>query len=227
MAKDFKIRRKELKQPDQFISLTDLILTYCGEHKRLITSGVLILFFLIFIGFFLNYSSGKKDLEMETLYFEIEKIIAKKSSDTQEIITNIESILSKFRPGSQKQRAIMILANQYYDIRQYDKAISLYQDVVSKTSPMMLQYQLANTGIAYSFEGKKKYTKAIITYRTIIQSQSEYPVFHIYLSLVRCYELSNDRNGALLTLREMKTRFPNHPGIETVDYKLNKIEKMI
>jgi len=51
-----------------------------------------------------------------------------------------------------------------------------------------------------------------------------FPLFHVYLSLARCYELNKDDNGALLTLREMKTKFLGHAKIELVDFRLKKLE---
>ena len=62
-------------------------------------------------------------------------------------------------------------------------------------------------------------------YKTIIESHNEYPLFHVYLRLARCYELNNNQNGALLTLREMNARFINHPKIELVESRKKKLDK--
>ena len=136
----------------------------------------------------------------------------------------MEKLLSEFNEGVQKQRATMILADQLYNFHEYDRAISLYQDILMETSPTKLQYQLAKVGLAYSLESKNDFGAAIATYKTIIETPGEYPLFYVYLSLARCYELNNDHNSALLTLREMKTRFLNHPKIGLVDSRLKKLE---
>ena len=79
-------------------------------------------------------------------------------------------------------------------------------------------------GIAYSLEGKKDYKNAIVAYKTIIQLPNKYPLFDIYLSLARCHELNQDNNGALLTLREMKTKFSSHPKFEIIESTLKRLD---
>ena len=149
---------------------------------------------------------------------------AANGASPKKIISEMESILNEFSEGPQKQRAILIFADQLYNTHEYNRAISLYKDILNKTSPKKLQYKLASAGMAYSLEGKKDYKGAIIAYKTIIESHNKYPLFHVYLSLARCYELNNDQNGALLTLREMRARFSNHPKLEYVESRLKKLE---
>ena len=224
MVKGIKIKRKELKQPDQFISITDVILAYCLKHKTGLTFVVTALVLVIFFGLWNKHNQNVKGLAMEALYFKIEQTKAENSSNPEEIVDKIEILLNEFSEGPQKQRAVMILADQYYEIHSYNLAISLYQDILAKTSPTELQYQLASTGMAYSLEGKKDYKGAIVAYKSIIEDQNTYPLFHVYLSLARCYELNNNQNDALLTLREMKTRFSNHPKLKLVKSRLKKLD---
>ena len=181
---------------------------------------VLILFTVLWV----RHTQNLKSLGMEALYFQIEQIKADNGSNPEIIIKKLEDILNQFSEGPQKQRAVMLLADQYYENGAYNRAISLYQNILTETSPTMLQYQLASAGVAYSLEGKKDYKGAIAAYKTIIESQNKYPLFYVYLSLARCYELNNDQNGALLTLREMKVRFLNHPKMEFVESQLKKLE---
>lgn len=227
MAKNLKINRKELKQADRFISITDVALAYCSKNKVGIISLLSVIILVAFSGFWFSYNQKMKSLTMESLYFEIEQIKNANETSSNNIVEKIKNILIKFDEGPQKQRALMILADQYYKTHSYDLAISVYQSILNKTVPSNLQYQLANTGIAYSLEGKKDYKTAIVTYKTIIESHDAYPLFYIYLSLARCYELNENYNGALLTLREMKTKFLNHPKFDLVDSRLNKLESLV
>jgi len=226
MAKGTKFKRKELNQPDQFISTTDVVLAYFSKHKTGLTSVITVLVLIVLFGIWFRYNQNLKSLKMESLYFKIEQIKTKKGFKQNEIVEKIESLLSKFSEGPQKQRAMMTLADQYYINQAYDRSIALYQGVLNTESPGTLPYQLANAGVAYSLEGKKDYKGAIIAYKTIIESHNKYPLFYIYLSLARCYEYDKNQNGALLTLREMNTKFYNHPKIELVELQINKLEKL-
>ena len=101
-----------------------------------------------------------------------------------------------------------------------DSSFGIWPDTAQDLPP-------AAAGIAYSLEGKKDYSGAILKYKSIIESPSTFPLFHIFLSLARCYESNNDRNSALLTLREMNGRFSKHSKLDLVKTRIKKLEKLI
>jgi len=222
MAKTEKVRRKDLIQPDQFISTTDILIAYCSKHKIKLFSIVISLTVVVFSGLWIKYNQNKKSLGMESLYFKVEQAISAKESNSKDKIKQIGIILDEFSEGPQKQRALLLLADEYFNEASYDKAIDLYQNVLNGSrSP--LHHHLANMGIAYSLEGKKDYKNAINAYKTTIQYSNEYPLFDIYVGLARCYDLSNEKNEALLTLREMQNKFPSHSKIDVIRSKIKAL----
>ena len=222
MAKTAKVRRKDLIQPDQFISTTDILIAYCSKHKTKMISIVISLIILVFSGLWIKNNQNKKSLGMESLYFKVEQAKSAKESNSKEKIKQIGIILDEFSEGPQKQRALLLLADEYFNEASYDKAIDFYQNVLNG-SRSSLQHQLANMGIAYSLEGKKNYNNAINAYKTIIQYSNEYQLFDIYMGLARCYELNNEKNEALLTLREMQNKFPSHSYIDVFRTKIKAL----
>ena len=212
MAKSVKIKRKELNQPDQFISTTDVVMAYCSKHKTGLISVVTVLILVVFSGLWIRHSREVKSLRMEALYFKMEQA------------RTAEGVYSNDVVNQQKQRATLMLADEVYDTRDYDRAIGLYQDILNESSPTSLSHQLASMGIAYSLEGKKDYKNAIIAYKAIIQLPNKYPLFDIYVSLARCHELNQDNNGALLTLREMKIKFSSHSKFEIIESTLKRLD---
>ena len=224
MAQGTKFKRKQLKQPDQFISTTDMVFSYLSKHKISLSFIIPALILIVCLGMWFRYNQTNTSLRMEAINFEIEQITASDKIDPEQKINKIENLLKEFSDGPQKQRAILFLANQLYDAHEYNLAISLYQGILKNTASMNLHKQLANLGIAYSLEGNKDFKEAITIYKTIIESQDEFPLFDVYLSLARCYELNNDLNGALLTLREMNIRFSSHPNLTIVQSHIKKLE---
>ena len=221
MAKTTKIRRKDLIQPDQFISTTDILIAYFSKHKTIVTSIVVSLIVVVFFGLWLKSNQNKKSLNMESLYFKLEQ--AKLENDnTNDKIKKMEILLDQFSEGAQKQRAFLLLAGEYFNKGSYDKAIEYYQNVLDRSSSSLNQ-QLANVGIAYSFEGQKDYKNAINAYKNTIKHPFEYPLFDVYVGLARCYELNNEKNEALLILREMQTKFSNNLKIDSVNNKINAL----
>ena len=133
MAKGIKFKRKELNQPDQFISTTDVFLAYCSKHKTGLTSITLVILLVIFSGFWVKHTQNIKSLKMESIYFQMEQIKTENKSNPKVKLEKIENLLIKFDKGPQKQRATMILADQYYDTQSYDRAIALYQNILAET----------------------------------------------------------------------------------------------
>ncbi len=222
MAKTAKVRRKDLVQPDQFISTTDILIAYCSKHKTKIISIVISLTVLVFSGLWIKNNQNKKNLCMELLYFKVEQAKSAKESNSKDKIKQMRLLLDNFSEGPQKQRALLVLADEYFNEASYDKAIDLYQNVLNG-SRSSLQNHLANMGIAYSLEGKKDYKNAINAYKTTIQYSNEYPLFDIYLRLARCYELNNEKNETLLTLREMQNKFSSHSKIDIINSKIKAL----
>ena len=222
MAKTAKIRRKDLIQPDQFISTTDILIAYCSKHKTKLISIVISLIVVVFSGLWMKYNQNKKSLGMELLYFKVEQAKSAKDMNSKDKIKQIGLFLDEFSEGPQKQRALLVLADEYFNEASYDKAIDFYQNVLNR-SRSSLHHQLANMGIAYSLEGKKDYKNAINAYKTTIQYSNEYPLFDIYVGLARCYELNNEKNEALLTLRGMQNKFSSHSKINVIKSKIKSL----
>ena len=222
MAKTGKVRRKDLIQPDQFISTTDILIAYCSKHKIKLFSIVISLTVVVFSGLWIKYNQNQKSLGMESLYFKVEQAKSAKDRNSKDKIKQIGLFLDEFSEGPQKQRALLVLADEYFNEASYDKAIDFYQNVLNG-SRLSLHHHLANMGIAYSLEGKKDYKNAINAYKTTIQYSNEYPLFDIYVGLARCYELNNEKNEALLTLREMQNKFPSHSKIDVIKSKIKAL----
>lgn len=219
MAKTEKLRRKDLIQPDQFISTTDILIAYFSKHKTIVTSIVISIILVVFFGLWFKSNQNKKSLNMESLYFKLEQTILVNDNNK---IKKMEILLDQFSEGAQKQRAFLLLADEYFNNGSYDKAIEYYQNILDRSSSPLNQ-QLANVGIAYSFEGQKDYKNAINAYKNTIKHAFEYPLFDVYVGLARCYELNNEKNEALLILREMQTRFSNNLKIDSVNNKINEL----
>ncbi len=224
MAKSFKFSRKELNQPDQFISTTDMILAYFTRHKTRFIYLFIVLTLFIFSVLVVNHNQSKNSLLMESLYSEMEKVSFSESGKITEKINQMKEMLKEFNQSAQKQRATLMIADKYFNIGEYDQALELYKIIESESPKNTLSRKIAMVGIGYSLEGKNNYKEAIAIYQKVIQNFNDYPLFDIYLSIVRCHELSGEKSSALLILREMKVKFASHHKLMIVDEKIKKLD---
>jgi len=225
MAKRLKVTRKELlKEPDQFLSISQKVSLYASQHKNtlLIGTGVIVVFFGLLWGY--RYNQQVQNLRMESLYLKMIKIHNQKPGKApQDTTGELEKLLERFSEGPQQLRASLLLAEEYFQNGRFDKAIALYTDVRQRSGTKDLSRQLASVGLAYSYEGKKDYARAIDAYKALVNQPDGFPLFDVYTGLARCYELNNDPQNALLTLREIETKFQGHPQLESVKRRIARL----
>ena len=223
MARKEKFKRKQLKQQDQFLSVTEQVTLFLSKHKKnviaAVTAGVVI--FVAVLGF--RYNQQVQSMRMEALYFEMGEILKQKDKDRAAVVSESKEKLAEFSSGPQKLRAELLLADAYHRFGEYSEAIPIYNRILDSSRPDELHYQIANIGLAYAYEGTKDYKKGIEVFKSIIDSGSGFPLFDVYLSLARCYELDQNPDKALLILREMQSRFEGHPQSKLVDNRIKKI----
>ena len=225
MAKRVKVSRKQfLKGEDQFLTTSQKVSAYMSEHGPLMltSAGVIIVLFALVAGY--RYNQQMQDMRMENLYYQMVEINKEKSGKKPDNpIGELQKLLDQFQEGPQKIRASLLLAEEYYQDEQYDKAITLYSEISDQSGGTELSGQLAKIGLAYSHEGKKDYKKAAEIYKSIVGNANGYPLFDMYIGLARCYELNNDNKNALTTLREVENKFQSHPQIDSVKRRIAKL----
>ncbi len=220
MAKRLKVSRKDLlKETDQFLSTSEKAMFFFMGNPAAVIGTVV---FIIVAGssfFGFRYYQEVQTLKNEALYFEMEKLIDSSNS----FVSKAKSIWEKIGSGPQKERASLLLGDVYFQNQEYDKAEVLYSTVLNTSSSEQINYQLAQVGLAHSHESRKNYKKAIDLFKSVIEANMSFPLFGVYLSLSKCYELNNDVSSALLILREMQMKFSQSPQMDKIEDRIKQL----
>lgn len=209
MAKKIKVTRKEIMEPDAFLTFTARASQFVAENRGLLigTLSAIIILVLAVAGYSYNRSANAE--KMEALLFEMEK--ARSGEDNKAALTEVKSRFEKLDGADYKQRGGLILASAEYDSGNFDSAAKQYDEVVAASAPGSLSHNVALQGLAYSELSQNQYDKAIEHFKALIASGKNFPLFDAYAGLVRCHEGKNDSQNAVLTLREMEIKFQGHP----------------
>ncbi|MFQ5481603.1 MAG: tetratricopeptide repeat protein [Nitrospinaceae bacterium] len=215
-----------MKKPDAFQKATRQFIGQMG-HNRLALIGIVggIILLAAAISFFL---SGRKQqsLEMERLYFEMTELRDKgQGKDPQTVLDQMQSKLTAFDDGSQKQRAQLLLADTYFQYEKYDPAVKIYESLLRLAPEKEMNYGLARRGLAAVYEAQKEFPKAIAAYKSIIDRPDSLSLFYVQLGLARSHEKNGDKKSARLVLRDMEAKFPNHAGLDQVKSMLDRLSK--
>ena len=220
MAKRLKVSRKDLfKEPDQFLSTSEKTMLFFMDNRSTAITVIVAIFLVgsCFFGF--KYYQETRILRDEAFYFEIAKIFDKNDS----IASDVESILAKMGDGLQKERASLLLADNHFQKQEYEKAEVIYSTLMSNSFSEGINYQMAQVGLAYSYESRADYKRAIEIFKLVIDANTGFPLFEVYWSLSKCHELNNDVSNALLILREMQIKFSENPQLERIESRIKKL----
>ncbi len=224
MATEKKFARKDLKERDEFITFTDKFFEYCAKNKNFVIGVVVIIVLSAGAVFAFMTHREKQMQQMEALLFEMKQASLNSDKKPGEIATNFESFLKDFSNGPQKERAKLLLANQYFQSNQADKSASTYKELMSSSKPGEMIYDFAELGLGYSLELAKNKKEAIGVFKALIAREGNAPLFQAYLALARIYESEKDTNNALLILREMETKFQKHSEFSVIQDKIASLE---
>ena len=220
MAK--KISRKELlKQPDQFLSSTDkAMLFFTNNRSTVISSIVAVLVGGFSLVGYQNYQQSQT-MKFEAMYFNMEEIVKVEEAKGNNPESQLVKIRDQISDESHRNRASLLLADVYFQYGNFDKAKSTYQEV--RNSSGGLNHQMANVGLAYTYEAMGEFKKAIDLYKLTIDTNDNFPLFQVYWSLARCHENNKDTSNALLILREMQIKFSGRAESEKIENQIKQL----
>jgi len=220
MVKRLKVSRKDLfKEEDQFLSSSEKAVIFFMANRSTVI-GVIVALVVVgssFLGF--RYYQETQAMKNEAFYFEMVKIVETSSNPASEA----KLVWDKMADSQQKQRASLLLGDIHFQNQEYDKAAELYSAVLSNSSQGQITHQLAQVGLAHSHVSRKDYKKAIDLFKSVIDANTSFPLFDVYMSLAKCYELNNDAPNALLILREMQMKFSTNPNLDKIEDRIKQL----
>jgi predicted negative regulator of RcsB-dependent stress response len=208
-----KISRKELlKKEDEFITFSSRMIILAKEHSRelkFLGMGVVCLL-LIYLGIntYLRYVNKKGQDAYNIAYYAISKNM--NSEKDQDSIKKSEElfneVIDKYGISGAARLAIPELAYAKFVQKQYDEAISKYQEFLSK-SPDGPYQSLAETALAVCYEEKGDFDKAIQTLEHINSGPNDFFKEQAMLSMARIYRLTGKKEKSNEILKEFIEKF--------------------
>lgn len=152
-----RITRKEIKQPDEFISTTAQVLSYVVSHTRtIVPAGVVILALIGGIVFY-RYQAQSRDLKSQEMLFRAmrayDRYLAlsadKQEADSEEekeegqenqareamaeAEAGLQKIVDSYPNTDAAWQARFYLANIRYDVRDYLAAVDAYEKILERS----------------------------------------------------------------------------------------------
>ncbi len=196
-----KLSKKDLKQPDAFQSTVEVIQDYILENQKrfyaIVTAIVLaaIIAFSIYM-YWNNYQSSAREM-----YAKAQANVARNIETPEDAMNNIkiyQELINKYPHSWSARMAHYHIGNLYYNLGDFDKAISDYKKFVSsRISDQAGIKFLALTSIGYCYEAKKDFNSALEYFQKAQESNNVGFESIGFRNMGRAYEQLNDNKSAL------------------------------
>jgi tetratricopeptide (TPR) repeat protein len=228
-----KIIKKKLKEPDEFITLTERSYLFVTQHARSIAMGAgIVLVLLLSIVLFQKWDKGNEGNanKMLTSVIETYQMVSSpyregSSQEYKDVLERFSEIITKFPRTSSGKLAVLYKGNIYLRLGEFDEAIKAYESYLEKAGKEKLYRAFVMEGLGYSHEGKKDYEKAIDSYQKLIDLSEGFQLANAHLGMGRCYEKMGKTREALEHYRSFINASPKSQMTNIVLRKMSNLEK--
>ena len=232
-----RITRKEIKQPDQFISTSVRIIEFANAHRQQIFTGVGALAVLLFIIFGWRYYSGsieKKALDLVgegLVLFHDAQSEDKGGAVDEELEKRYRGAVEKFQQAAStyartraSSQANLYLGQIRFRLGQLDEAIGNFETVLDQVGKKADLSAIAFDGLGYCYEKKGEHQKAAEAFREIVHMESSHLKENAYLNAARNYRILGEKDRAIDLYESMLEQFRGSSNASMVQVQLDLLK---
>jgi outer membrane protein assembly factor BamD (BamD/ComL family) len=227
-----RISRKELvKEPDEFISTTGVVITYVREHPNRATAAVAVFLALaVAVAGYFWYQNR----QVMTSHMLFEKAVqayeitvhSGESPDAEKLdrlFSVFDQMANDFPTTPYGEEALLYTGHILYLKKDYQGALDRYSrmrssNLVKKGLGPMVLYHIANTRLAM-----KDYDQAVALFSELTKDTNSPYKREAYASVARIYELMNKNKEALQAFRQYLKLFPEAPDAQYVRARIAEL----
>jgi tetratricopeptide (TPR) repeat protein len=205
MTRIKKISKKKLKEPDEFISVTEKAFLFLTHHiKSIAAGGIVVLIILLSVFFYQRWEKKNEEEAYQkfSLAVEIYQMVSSPSregspSEYKNVLEKFDEVITKFSRTFPGKTSFLYKGNIHLRLGEFEEATKSYQNFLQKAGKRKLYRLFAMEGLGYAYEGKKDYEKALQAYQKILEEGENFQLANAYLNMGRCYEKLGKKKEAL------------------------------
>jgi len=201
--KTTKVTRKELlKKPDEFLTISNRILSYLTEHlkecKIIGAALVVILIGYLSIHFYLGYvnEKGQNSYNKACLQWNNNAENVPDQEKFKQTESMFLDVINKYSFSKAAHLALPQVAHLRFLNNEYDGAIELYSEFLSKVSDDLQCQVITKVALATCYEAQGQLQKAIDILIPILDGPDNLAQEAAMFNLARIYQLSNNNDKA-------------------------------
>jgi tetratricopeptide (TPR) repeat protein len=206
-----RLTRKELKAPDEFLTLTGRALRFAGQHLRAISFALgLVIASIVVVWGTLAYVQGREQRAFATLSHIEAQLRATEDGQTvpAALVDQLEQMTRQWGVGEARGYAWLYLGHSHYREGDYAAAVTAYRQAAASTTPTRLLWPLAALGLGYALETSGDWQGAQEAYQLVIDTQQAGFLVEAYLGKGRVAEHNHDLDEAIAAYSTVVERYP-------------------
>jgi tetratricopeptide (TPR) repeat protein len=224
-------RKKLLKEPDEFISTTARTIQFFRTYQRqILRSAIVVLIAVAVVAggyYYLLWQEGKAlaiqdqamKLYQEAYRSSLENPGPEKKEDFKKALDKFQEALSVYKWGRTAQISELYLGNCYFGLKEYDQAQAAYSRCLEGVFR-----PLALNGLAYAFEAKGDYNKALENFQKSTDDRDNPFQLESMLGAARCYQALNQKPKALEVYQKALAKFPKSTLSDFIRWKVGELQ---
>ena len=227
------LTRKEIKQPDQFVSSSVQIMEWVKSHVNYLLYGMLGI--VILVGLFVAWSAWQKQRQQqaEKLLYDAVKLLnldgTSRESTPSQALTHLQHIAEKFNSTQAAAFAYWYLGHLYFEQKNYTAALAAYHQAQRRFPRQsdLLMPSLIALNIGYTQEATGLCDEAIESFEQVLQSAASWLRGEAFLGIGRCYEQKEDIGQAITTYdRALSDSVVDTTARQKIEEQLTRLRSM-
>jgi len=187
-----RLSRKEIRQPDQFISLSVQIIDWIKAHiGYLVYCALGVLGGVVLVAGWFTWQKHREQQAAILLYEAIKLTHATaRTANRYEVIEHLQKLTSDYGGTSAAALAYWHLGHLYFEARDYTAALTAYRQAQQRFAPAAqpMMSALATLDVGYAQEASGSCNQAVASFEAVLQLPAHWLRGEAYLGLGRCHE---------------------------------------
>jgi len=219
-------RKRQLEEPDKFISFSARFLEFLSKYKVYMLSAMGVIFALIIIISLVYYYSDNSENKASAMlsnsvarYDKIKNEYGPVKA-CQEVANDFKQIIENRWGKDSAKRATVMYANICYNAGDFNNAAELYNKALPEFENNPFIKSLILNGLAYSCEGEKDYNSAAKYLEMILSGSNDATKDETLFNLGRLYAVMGNRDKSAEAFNEIITDYKDSSYLEIAKEKM-------
>ncbi|MBU1169928.1 MAG: tetratricopeptide repeat protein [Proteobacteria bacterium] len=227
MAQVSLARKKELNEPDEFITLSNKALEYSRQNKSMIMSVVIgALALIIVISGYQYYAQSRGNKAFAQYASDMawyETALKEKKGDVplKDVKEKGDSFLGKYAGTTAAMLAQAKYAGIYFKEKDFSAAEKLYNDLLSESKPGTALRNISLCALAQCYEAMDKTDQAVARYQELLSGENEIKKDEALFHLGLIYEKKGDQAQSRDAYSRLAKEFSDSMYVEMAKEKVD------